>query len=170
MSVWRARLKEHKGVPSDIKVHLGGENLKLAYPPRVPCLCGWILDRSCKEAANQKSHAHKSWERWIWPWSVVSWGSLQHYWCNPSCTWCSNETVADMWTTSEGDHSATSLVSVWTVGVGGLCEWLSPSPKCNASIVDKLAQWNTSLCHKWDASKLCRTMSHYDMPLDALVE
>ena len=43
-------------------------------------------------------------------------------------------------------------------------------PKFNASIVDKLAQWNTFLCHKWDTFKLCRTMRHCDIPLDAPFE
>jgi hypothetical protein len=52
----------------------------------------------------------------------------------------------------------------------GMCEWLFPSPKCNASIVGKPAQWNTFLCHKWDTFGLCRTMSHCDMSLDAPVE
>ena len=137
-------------------MHLGGENLELTYPPRVSCMCGQILDRSCRKAANQKSRAHKSWEWWLVPWLVVGWGSLQHYWCYPSCTWCSNETVADMWTTSDGDHFETSLVSVWIAGAGGLCGWLFPSPKCNASIVDKLAQWNTFICHKWDTCELCQ--------------
>ena len=120
-------------------MHPGGENLELAYPPRVYFMSGQIPDFSYREVANQKSRGHKSWERWLAPQSVVGWGSLKHYWCCPSCTWCSNEIVVDMWTTSDGDCSATSLVSVWTSGVGGMCGWLSPSPKCNASIVDKPA-------------------------------
>ena len=169
-SSWHTCLKEHKGVPCDIVVHLGGEILELGFPPRVSSMCGWILDRSYREPVNQKSHAHNSWARSLSPWSVVGWGSLQHYWCFPSCTWCSNETVIDMWTTSDGDHSVTSLVSTWTAGVGGLCGWSFPSPKCNASIVGKPVQWNTSLCSKWDICRLCRIVSRCDMPLDSLVE
>ena len=42
--------------------------------------------------------------------------------------------------------------------------------KCNASIIDQLAQWNTFICHKWDTCELCQTMSHCDMPLDFPVE
>jgi hypothetical protein len=34
-SSWHARLKEHKGVPGNIVVHPGGENLELGYPPRL---------------------------------------------------------------------------------------------------------------------------------------
>jgi len=71
-----------------------------------------------------------------------------------------------MWTTYDGDHSATSLVSVSIVGVGGICARLFPSQKYNASIVGRPIKWNTSLCHKWDTSGLCLKESHYDMPLD----
>jgi hypothetical protein len=53
-------VKEHKGVPGDKVGHPGGENWELAYPPRVYCMCGRILDHLCRETTNQKSHAHKS--------------------------------------------------------------------------------------------------------------
>ena len=164
-SSWHALLKEHKVVPCNIVVNLGGENLELGFPPRASCMCGWILDRSCREAANQKSRAHKSWARSLSPLSVVDWGSLQQYWCFPSFTWCSNETVVDMWNTSDGNHSVTSLVSAWTARVGGLCGWSFPSPRCNTSIVDKPVQWNTSLCHKWDICGQCLTVICHWMPL-----
>jgi hypothetical protein len=36
-------------------VHPRGENLEINYPPRASCMCGRILDRSCREVANQKS-------------------------------------------------------------------------------------------------------------------
>lgn len=38
-----------------------------------------------------------------------------------------------MWIIFYGDHFAISLMFVWNVGVGGLCRWLFPSLKCNAS-------------------------------------
>ncbi len=38
------------------------------------------------------------------------------------------------------------------------------------NVVGRPAQWNTSLCHKWDTSKMCLKVSHCDMPLDADVE
>jgi len=169
-SSWHARLKEHRGVPGDIVVHPGGKNLGLGYPPRASCMCGRIFDRSCREAANQKSRAHKSWARCLSPRSMVDWGSMQHYWCYPSCTWCSNEIVSYMWTTYDGGGFATSLVSVWTAGVGGLCGWSFRSSKCNSSIVGKLSQWNKFICHKWDTFELCGTILHCDIPLYASIE
>ena len=169
-SSWHVCLKEHKGVPSGIIGHPRGENIELADPPRASSICGWILGYFCRELANQKSSAHKSWERWLMPWSVVDWGNLQHYWCFPSYTWYSNGIVVGTWTTSDGDHSATSLIFVWTVAVGGLCGWPFPSLKCNSSIISRPAQWNTSLCHKWDTSGLCLKVSHRDMPLDSPIE
>jgi hypothetical protein len=42
-SSWNTRSKEQKGVPGDIVVHLGGENLELGYPPRESCMCGQSL-------------------------------------------------------------------------------------------------------------------------------
>ncbi len=169
-SSWLTRLKEHKGVLGGISGNPGGENIELVDPPRASGMCGKTLGHFCRDVANQKSHSHKSWAQWLTPWSMADWGSLQHYWCYPSYTWYSNGTVAGMWTTFDSDHSTTSLASVWTIGVSGLCGWPFPSPKCNTSIVGKPAQWNTSLCHKWDASRLCLKVSHCDMPLDAPVE
>jgi len=85
-SSWHARLKEHKGVPSDKAGYIGGENWELAYPPRVYCMCGQILDHLCREAVNQKSRSHKSSTQWLAPQWVVDGGSLQHYWCCLFCT------------------------------------------------------------------------------------
>ena len=39
-SSWHARLKEHKGIPSDTVVHPGGEILELGFPPRASGMCG----------------------------------------------------------------------------------------------------------------------------------
>ena len=38
-------------IPGDITVHPRGENLELAYPPRVSCMYGRIPDCSCREVA-----------------------------------------------------------------------------------------------------------------------
>ena len=95
-SSWHARLKEHKAVWAHITGDPWGENLELIYPPRVYCMCGWILDEYCRKVANEKSQAHKSWAGWLVPQLAVGWGSLQHYWCFPSCTWCLNEIFAEM--------------------------------------------------------------------------
>ena len=109
---WPFRLMEHKGDPSGITGHPRGENIRHANPPRVSSMCGQILGHFCREVANQKSRAHKSWARWLTPWSVVDWGNLQYYWCCPSYTWYSSGNVVGMWTTFDGDHSIISLVSV----------------------------------------------------------
>jgi hypothetical protein len=37
-------------------------------------------------------------------------------------------------------------------------------------LLDRPAQWNTSLCHRWDTFRLCLKVSHCDMPLDAPTE
>ena len=168
-SSWHARLKEQKSVLGGITRHPRGEKLELANPPRAYGMCGQILGHFYKEVANHKSCAHKSWSRWLTPLFLVSWGSLQHYWCFPSYTWYSS-TIVGMWTTFDGDHFATSLVHVWITGLGDLCRWPFPSSKCNASIISRPTELNTALCYKWDTSVLCMKVSHYDIPLDSCVE
>jgi len=59
-SSWHAHLKEHKGVPGDIAVHPGDENLELGYPPRVSCMSGLNLDRSYREVDDPKYRSQKS--------------------------------------------------------------------------------------------------------------
>ena len=58
-------MKEHKGGPGGITGHPGGGNLELADLPRVFGMCFQFLDRSYKDAATQKSHAHRSQEQWL---------------------------------------------------------------------------------------------------------
>jgi hypothetical protein len=70
-SSWHSRLKEHKGVLGGITVHPGGENLELAYLPRVSCMCCQILDHSCKDAATPSlmptrvEHSGQRHDRWL---------------------------------------------------------------------------------------------------------
>jgi len=100
----------------------------------------------------------------------VDWASRRHNWCFLSYILCWDDTTTSMWTTSNGCHSTIFLVSIWIVEACYLCEWLSPSKECNASIGSRLVQWNKFLCHMWGTYGWHMLVSHYDIPLDDHVE